>query len=221
MKSRKKPVPPLLKPQRCSKLASTLPGILPRGLMAIPKIMAETGGGSFSSFTKLKALFDACRSAGHDLDILSMGMSAGHGIGHRRGQYNGQNRHRFVWRQDPESKDSQSVIITFIGGGNMATALGFRNDGSQLPTTDDFASLTPAKMRASGSCVSMALTRSSRDHRPRPGSDVIILAVKPQIMPAALADLAPVIEPGQHWCSPLQQERPSAAFSRPSAPISR
>lgn len=30
-----------------------------------------------------------------------------------------------------------------------------------------------------------------------PGSDVVVLAVKPQVMPDALADLAPAIEPGQ------------------------
>lgn len=56
-------------------LASELPRIRLRGLMAIPAPV-EGGGAAQESFQRMKALFDDCRSAGYDLDTLSMGMSA-------------------------------------------------------------------------------------------------------------------------------------------------
>jgi pyridoxal phosphate enzyme (YggS family) len=57
-------------------LASELPGIRLRGLMAIPRADSESGGASADSLQRVKALFDACRAEGHDLDTLSLGMSA-------------------------------------------------------------------------------------------------------------------------------------------------
>lgn len=56
--------------------AVELPGIRLRGLMAIPALDAESGGAKSSSFERMKAIFDQLRSAGHDIDTLSMGMSA-------------------------------------------------------------------------------------------------------------------------------------------------
>ena len=57
-------------------MAESLPGISPRGLMAIPRVSEPGGGSAFESFQRMRALFDECRAAGHDLDTLSMGMSA-------------------------------------------------------------------------------------------------------------------------------------------------
>lgn len=57
-------------------LAAGLSGIRLRGLMAIPALADDSNGAATASFERMKALFDECRSAGHDLDTLSMGMSA-------------------------------------------------------------------------------------------------------------------------------------------------
>jgi len=46
-----------------------------RGLMAIPRLTTELSE-QHESFRKVKALFDRLRSEGHDIDTLSMGMSA-------------------------------------------------------------------------------------------------------------------------------------------------
>lgn len=58
-----------------AKIAESLPRIRLRGLMAIPALVGG-GGAADESFQRMKALFDDCRSAGHALDTLSMGMSA-------------------------------------------------------------------------------------------------------------------------------------------------
>jgi len=57
-------------------LAAGLRGIRLRGLMAIPALADASDGAAIASFERMKALFDECRAAGHDLDTLSMGMSA-------------------------------------------------------------------------------------------------------------------------------------------------
>lgn len=46
-----------------------------RGLMAIPRLTNDTNE-QHESFRKVKALFDTLRSEGHEIDTLSMGMSA-------------------------------------------------------------------------------------------------------------------------------------------------
>ena len=58
-----------------AKLASGLPGIRLRGLMALPRVSivpAETS----RSFTAVKAIYDELCEQGYDLDTLSMGMSS-------------------------------------------------------------------------------------------------------------------------------------------------
>jgi pyridoxal phosphate enzyme (YggS family) len=57
-------------------LAAGLPGIRLRGLMAIPRVDQSSGGGAQESFERMKTLFDHCRAQGHEIDTLSMGMSA-------------------------------------------------------------------------------------------------------------------------------------------------
>jgi len=56
-------------------LAQNLENIKLRGLMAIPK-MTSVQSEQRESFKKVKTLFDALKSAGHDVDTLSMGMSS-------------------------------------------------------------------------------------------------------------------------------------------------
>lgn len=61
---------------KLAEFAASLPGIRLRGLMAIPRAVEGQHGAALESFERMKALFDACRSAGPDFDTLSMGMSA-------------------------------------------------------------------------------------------------------------------------------------------------
>jgi pyridoxal phosphate enzyme (YggS family) len=65
-------------PEEILKLASLCHGldnIELRGLMAIPRLTTDLEE-QHKSFRKVKALFDTLRSAGHDIDTLSMGMSS-------------------------------------------------------------------------------------------------------------------------------------------------
>jgi len=56
-------------------LARDLDNIRLRGLMAIPRLTADVEE-QHQSFRKVKSLFDMLQNEGHDLDTLSMGMSA-------------------------------------------------------------------------------------------------------------------------------------------------
>jgi pyridoxal phosphate enzyme (YggS family) len=58
-----------------ARLADALPGLRLRGLMAIPSISAADQTG-YSSFDRMKRIFDGLRAQGMQLDTLSMGMSA-------------------------------------------------------------------------------------------------------------------------------------------------
>ena len=86
--------------------------------------------------------------------------------------------------------------ISFIGGGNMATALvaGLRNarpGRMEVRVADPSDEARKRMMREHG----IEAFKSGRDAVA--DADVIVLAVKPQFMAAVLADLAPVIEEGQ------------------------
>jgi len=56
-------------------IAQDLDNIRLRGLMAIPRLTSDVEE-QRQSFRKVKSLFEMLRSEGHDLDTLSMGMSA-------------------------------------------------------------------------------------------------------------------------------------------------
>ena len=53
---------------------TSLPHLRLRGLMAIPEPEADPGK-QRAAFAKLKALFDAMRQKGIEMDVLSMGMT--------------------------------------------------------------------------------------------------------------------------------------------------
>lgn len=57
-------------------IAAQMPRIRLRGLMAIPQIQPGAGGASRNSFERMRALYDQCAAAGHEIDTLSIGMSA-------------------------------------------------------------------------------------------------------------------------------------------------
>ncbi len=58
-----------------ARIAGELDNIKFRGLMAIPRMTADQVQ-QHDSFCRVRVLFDALRNAGHDIDTLSMGMSA-------------------------------------------------------------------------------------------------------------------------------------------------
>jgi pyridoxal phosphate enzyme (YggS family) len=58
-----------------AEIATGLPGIRLRGLMAIPSMDENTGGATRESFERMKVLYDECRQAGYGFDTLSLGMS--------------------------------------------------------------------------------------------------------------------------------------------------
>ena len=60
---------------RLAGLAQDLDQIKLRGLMAIP-MMTTSPAKQLESFSRVKALFEKLKHAGHDLDTLSMGMSS-------------------------------------------------------------------------------------------------------------------------------------------------
>ncbi len=85
--------------------------------------------------------------------------------------------------------------ITFIGGGNMASALiaGLRKARADLNirVADPSEDARQRLMREYG------IDTFVRGSEAAPGSDVVVLAVKPQVMADAIEDLAPAIEDGQ------------------------
>jgi pyrroline-5-carboxylate reductase len=86
------------------------------------------------------------------------------------------------------------MIITFIGGGNMAGALiGGLSDapGSHEIRVADPDDSVRAAFEARG------LQTFADGKTAIPGADVIVLAVKPQVTPAVMADIGPVLDTGQ------------------------
>jgi len=87
----------------------------------------------------------------------------------------------------------QDKVITFIGAGNMAAALaeGLINKGfesQQLFMSD------PSDERLTTLKKSLNINTNNRNRRVAEKADVIVLAVKPQIMPAILDELKPVLK---------------------------
>src|SRR5512134_2889729 len=88
------------------------------------------------------------------------------------------------------------MVITFIGGGNMASAL---ISGLANPPRSDLAIrvVDPderARARLQATFEVSAFTDPVAAIR---GADVILLAIKPQTMPQVLRDLAGQVRPGQ------------------------
>ena len=86
--------------------------------------------------------------------------------------------------------------ITFIGGGNMATALiaglqSGRGGPLEIRVADPDEDARKRLMREYG------IETFSEGARAIEDADVIVLAVKPQVMPGVLETLAPAIEAGQ------------------------
>lgn len=86
--------------------------------------------------------------------------------------------------------------ITFVGGGNMANALvagllQARHGQLEVRVVDPSEEARKRIMREHG----VETFREAREAIP--GADVVVLAVKPQVMPSVLDELAEVIEDGQ------------------------
>jgi pyrroline-5-carboxylate reductase len=88
------------------------------------------------------------------------------------------------------------MVITFIGGGNMASALigGLVKSGGddlQVRVADPSEDVRAAAQARFGAKV-FANNADAAD-----GADVVVLAVKPQVMAVVLDSVAPGLEPGQ------------------------
>ncbi len=87
------------------------------------------------------------------------------------------------------------MIISYIGGGNMAGALigglSAAGGGHEIRVVDPDAG---ARERLAGAFGVAAFASAGEAV---PGSDVIVLAVKPQVLPAVLNDIAAHVAPGQ------------------------
>ncbi|MSQ97726.1 MAG: pyrroline-5-carboxylate reductase [Xanthomonadales bacterium] len=89
-----------------------------------------------------------------------------------------------------------NMLIAFIGGGNMATALisGLSKKVEQGLTIRVAEPSEEARARLQSS---FDVFVSSSAASVAQGADVIVLAVKPQVLPAVLSELSGTIEPGQ------------------------
>lgn len=86
--------------------------------------------------------------------------------------------------------------ITFIGGGNMATAL----IAGLLKTRPGQLTISvsdPSEEARSRMTREYGVDTHSKSNAAIRNADVVVLAVKPQVMPGVLNELAPVIEDGQ------------------------
>jgi len=88
------------------------------------------------------------------------------------------------------------VIITFIGGGNMASAL---ISGLANPPRSDLRIrvVDPSEEARTRLQATFDLTTFTDPVAAVRGADVVLLAVKPQTMPAVLEQLAGCVQPGQ------------------------
>lgn len=87
------------------------------------------------------------------------------------------------------------MIITYIGGGNMASALigglAGADDAPEIRVVD------PSEAVRARLAADFGVATFDAPGAAVPGADVIVLAVKPQVLPGVLQDLAPHVEPGQ------------------------
>ena len=88
------------------------------------------------------------------------------------------------------------MLIAFIGGGNMATALisGLKREGDPGVHVRVADPSEEARIRLQ-SDLDVEVRKKGADVVR--GADVIVLAIKPQVMPAVLAELSGLLEPQQ------------------------
>jgi pyrroline-5-carboxylate reductase len=108
------------------------------------------------------------------------------------------------------------MIIAFIGGGNMATALisgltKSMDPGLKIRVADPSEE---ARVRLQSE-FDLPVSKSAREAVK--GADIIVLAIKPQIVPAVLAELTGVLEPEQLVLS-IAAGTPIKAIARHLAP---
>lgn len=87
------------------------------------------------------------------------------------------------------------MIITFVGGGNMATAL-IKGLVDHPGLAREVRVSDPSEAARSRLGTEPGVRCFASATEAIPGSDVIVLAVKPQVMPAVLAEISGLPEPG-------------------------
>ncbi len=94
--------------------------------------------------------------------------------------------------------ESLSTTLGFVGAGRMATALGRGCASSGLLDGDRILTTDPSEVAIRSFADQVPNSRAAADNRQLLAeSDIIVLAVKPQVMPDVLAELAPHCD-GRH-----------------------
>ena len=155
--------------------------------MGIPGARPTTRRRQRAQFRALRECFDRVRDAGLAVDTLSMGMSADLEAAIAEGSTE--------VRVGTAIFGARIVNVTFVGGGNMATAL-IGGLCATARTRATFASSSPSRAqqdklaaRFPGIGIFGEPTAGAVD-----GADLVVLAVKPQQMKAAAQALAPYID---------------------------
>ena len=157
-----------------------LPGLRLRGIMGIPEPTPDTALRR-SRFRVLRDCFDACLAAGLAVDTLSMGMSADLEDAIAEGATLVRVGTAIFGTR--EGAESVTMATTFIGGGNMATALigGMLARGAAVT---DFRVVEPfpeARARLAARFAGIAL-HDACTREAIAGAALVVLAVKPQQM---------------------------------------
>ena len=178
---------------------AALPNLRVRGIMGIPAPTSDAGAAR-AQFRALRRCYEDCRDAGLAVDTLSMGMSADLELAVAEGATEVRiGTAIFGARRDVVTRIHR-MNLTFIGGGNMATAL----IGGLVATGVDtraFRIVEPARAqqdklaaRFPGIGIFGDVTLGAIQ-----GADLVVIAVKPQHMQQA-AQLAGAVrrsDPGR------------------------
>ena len=183
-------------------------------------------------FARLRALLEELNASGHKLDTLSMGMSGGLRVRHRRRGDAGADRHGAFrasrCRRAQErtlEKDGMNNIrrLAFIGGGNMAAALigGLTKRG--LPAARVVVA-DPSQDQLKRLVRDFGVTTAADNATAVKGAEVVVLAVKPQQMRAVALGLAPHLAGTLPLVISVAAGIPHAALARwfgPAVPVIR
>ena len=171
---------------------AALPGLRLRGLMTIPPLPRDPED-SRPHYRQMSKLLEGARGWGlpGELTELSMGMSGDFEVGDRGGGDDRAGGHRDLRPPGDLTVSVRDKRFGFVGGGNMGEALvrGLTKTGlmpkGHLLMADVRSERLEEMKRLYGVVVTSDNVTLVR------GADVVILAVKPQILGAVLDEIAP------------------------------
>src|SRR5205085_8123861 len=97
-----------------------------------------------------------------------------------------------LWQRAMAESD---LRIGFLGAGKMATALARGWLAAGMVSADRILASDPVPQACADFARETGSSAHHDSHTVVQGSDVLVLAVKPQNMPALLADMAPLVTP--------------------------